>query len=280
MSRPLTSRVGTGRPAGLYALLAGVLITTVVMGVDVGGGRAAIPEALRDAGASVTSPLLTTAAGAFPDAPDQRIHLVEAQADLALAKDEVRRLEGSAAIAQSPHLEALRDTDHQLVLARVVALGAVGPAGPERLTIDIGSDDGIALDQSVVTGAGLLGRTVRVGRHTSDVLVIGAADLVVGARAVDSGRLGTVSAPDASSPQRRQVGQLEFAAISFGELFPGEALVSVGSPDDAPFVAGLPIGHVTEPDPDSGGIGMTAAVDPAVTVSGVDVVAVVVPGGR
>ena len=43
------------------------------------------------------------------------------------------------------------------VPARVVAVGASGPAGPERVTIDAGSRDGVEVDRTVVAADGLGG---------------------------------------------------------------------------------------------------------------------------
>lgn len=269
----------TARPLTLYALLAGVLLTAVIMGLDAASPRAGVPEALRAGGAAVMGPVLTRIADSFPAPSDDAVAIAESQTELALAEDRLRQAAQQAELAEAPHITALAATTHEVVLARVVAIGAVGPAGPERLTIDVGSDDGIDLDQSVVAADGLVGRTVRVGRTTSDVLILGAADLVIGARALDSALLGTVS-PPASGEASRTRGQLTFAAVSFGELREGEQVVTVGSPDETPFVAGLPVGTIASVDPSSGGINVTAALSPAVDIASLDVVAVVVPGGR
>lgn len=270
----------TARPLSLYALLAGVLATAVVMGLDAASVRAALPEALRAGGAAVMSPVLTRVAESFPPPPDDATALAESQARLALTEDQLRQSAQQVELAQTPHITALADSGHEAMLARVVAIGANGPAGPERLTIDVGSDDGVSLDQSVVAADGLVGRTVRVGSTTSDVLILGAPDLVIGARALDSALLGTVSAPASADPASREQGQLTFTAISFGDLREGEQVVTVGSPDETPFVAGLPVGTITSVDASSGRVNVTAALAPAVEIGRLDVVAVVVVAGR
>ena len=264
----------------LYALLAGVLLTAVVMGLDAASPRAGLPEALRAGGAAVMSPVLTRVAESFPDPPADAAALAESQTRLALSEDQLRQAAQQAELAQTPHLTALADSSHEAILGRVVAVGAPGPAGPERLTIDVGTDDGISLDQSVVAADGLVGRTVRVGSTTSDVLILGAADLVIGARAFDSALLGTVSAPASADPASRAQGELTFTAISFGELREDEQVVTVGSPDEIPFVPGLPVGTITSVDPSTGRVNASAALIPAVDIGRLDVIAVIVPAGR
>jgi len=270
----------TARPLSLYALVAGVLLTAVVMGLDAAQPRAGIPEALRAGGAAAMGPVLTRVADAFPAPPAEAPALAESRARLALAEDRLRELSQEAELARARHITALTETGHQVVLARVVAIGAFGPAGPERVTIDVGSADGIGLDQSVVAADGLVGRTVRVGRTTSDVLVIGAADLVIGARGAQSGLLGMVSSPASGELATASQGELTFTSIAFGEPRVNEDLVTVGSPDDVPFVAGLPIGFIHSVDEWTGRSNVKAALTPAVDTSYLDVVAVIVPEGR
>ncbi|HHU08958.1 MAG TPA: hypothetical protein GXZ60_02915 [Intrasporangiaceae bacterium] len=270
-------------PTSRYALLAGLLLTLVIVGLDLAGPQGAIPEALRSAGARLTGPVLTRIAHSFPPPSPAVFDATETQARLSAAEEAARTARASATLLNAPDVRALRETDHRIVLGRVVAIGALGPAGPERLTIDIGSEDGVAVDQTVVaatrsTDAGLVGRTVRVGARTSDVLILGAADLVVGARGADSGLLGTVSPPRSGSSEPRAAGQLTFAAIGFGDVEPGEVLRTVGSPGERPFVPGVTIGTVAGIDPSRGRVGTTAAVQPAVDVGRLDVVAVIAAG--
>lgn len=260
-----------------YALLAGLLITAVIAGLDAASPRAAVPDAIRSAGAAVTGPALTAITGAFPTPPDREAEVTELSVRLALAEAELRAAESGSVVAAADHIVDAPGVEHSVVLAQVLAVGAIGSSGPERLTIDVGTRDGIALDQSVVAADGLVGRTVRVGASTSDVLIIGAPDLVVGARGEQSGILGTVSPAGAGDPGPRQPGQLSLTTIALGDLVPGEQLVTVGSPGNQPFVAGLPIGTVTSIDPARGRVVSTAAVTPDVDVARLDVVAVIVP---
>ena len=77
------------------------------------------------------------------------------------ARRRAARGRGPAAVRrllESPALAGAR-----FVPARVVAVGAGGPAGPERVTIDAGSRDGVAVDRTVVAAGGS-GRPCRRGR--------------------------------------------------------------------------------------------------------------------
>jgi len=267
----------TTRPA-LYALLAGVLLTTAVSAWDAANPGAALPSSMRAAAASLTGPLLTTMADAFPAPQQSAREATELTAQLALTENELRTARGSEALARADHIVVAQEQQHRIVLSRVVAVGALGPSGPERLTLDVGSDNGVAVDQTVVAAAGLVGRTIRVGDTTSDVLLLGAPDLVVAARGQNSGLLGTVAPPAAGETSTRTQGQLTFTAIDFGDLVQGETLRTVGSPDNTPFVAGIPIGTISVIDPARGQVGTTAAVIPSIDRARLDVVAVIVPG--
>lgn len=266
----------TSKPAR-YALLAALLLTSGIVALDAAYPGVWLTTSLRTAGAAATGPVLTAIADTVPQPAAGEEELARVSAQLALARDELRTVQMSTELAGADHISAAGEVGHAVVLARVVALGAIGPAGPERLTLDVGTEDGILKDQSVVAADGLLGRTVRVGATTSDVLIIGAPDLVIGARGAESGLLGTVTPGALADAGEREPGQLTFTPISFGEPTPGEQLLTLGSPDSSPFVAGLPIGTITSIDPAAGRISRTAAITPAVDIARLSVVAVIVP---
>ena len=261
-----------------YALLAGALITLLLMGADLADPDSTVPSTLRSAGASVTGPLLTTVADTFPEPPDHSADLAATGARLALSESEVQRLRGIVDLDTSTTLAAATDSAAQLVTARVVGLGTPAATGPQRLTIDIGARDGIAEDQTVLNHRGLIGRTVRVGATTADVLVLGAQDLIVGTR-TDSGLLGTVG-PPTPADGARDPGQLTFSAVAIADMEPGQRLSTVGSPDNSPFVAGIPVGTIVSVDPGTARVGPTAAVRPAADIASLDVVAVIIPAPR
>ncbi len=254
----------------LAALLA---LTVVALAADLAGLPGA--SVVRSAGAAVLGPLERAVAGA-----DHRLAEVSAERDryavlartAAADRETASRLE---ALVRSPGAR-----DARLVPARVVAVGAQGAAGPERVTIDVGSRDGIEPDLSVITAEGLVGRTLTVGPWTSDVLVVGAADLVVAVRAGRPGTLGAVSAAAGTAPRPRPAGQLSLALVQNGSAVVGDPVSTLGSDGGRPFPAGIPVGTVVSLDPSRGSLTRTAAVQPAVDPTTLDVVGVLMAGAR
>ena len=252
-------------------LLVLLALTVVVLGVDVAGGPGAAQ--LRSAGGvafgpleRVLSPGASRDAAATTGARDGvlRDQLVS-QTREARAFD---RLAGAPDLAGSTFLAA-----------RVVGVGGQGAAGPERVTLDVGSRDGVRAELSVVAADGLVGRVVAVSPWTCDVLLVGSADLVVGVRVGAAGTLGSVGS-GARGPQRRPAGQLNLTVVERGSVQPGDSVTSLGSVGGSPFPAGLRVGTVEQVDQAPGDLTPTAAVRPAVDLTTLDVVGVVLDGPR
>lgn len=167
-----------------------------------------------------------------------------------------------------------------VVLARVVAVGRSGPAGPERVTIDAGSRDGVEVDRTVVAAEGLVGRVVSVAPWTSDVLLLGSRDLAVGVRVGADGVLGEVTGSAAAGAPALRPGTLSVALVERGVMAPGDDVVTLGSIDGRPYVPGVRVGTVRHVDPGVGRLAPTGTVRPAVDPTSLDVVAVVVAPRR
>jgi rod shape-determining protein MreC len=167
-----------------------------------------------------------------------------------------------------------------VVPARVVAVGARGPAGPERVTIDVGSRDGVEVDRTVVAAEGLVGRVVSVAPWTSDVLLLGSPDLAVGVRVGPGGVLGKASGAALPGGTRPDPGLLSFALVDRGGATTGDAVTTLGSVGDRPFVAGIPVGTVTTVHLGVGRLAPTGTIAPAVDTTTLDVVAVVLTTAR
>ena len=151
---------------------------------------------------------------------------------------------------------------YTVVPARVTAAGSA--LGFERtVTIDAGSRDGIAEDQTVVSGDGLVGRTTRVGPFTSTVLLLTDPGFTVGARLTRQGTVGLASGDGD--------GRLRYELVEGGRVAVGDALLTTGS---ATFVPGVPVGRVTSVDAASGLV-TTAQVEPFVRLRTLDLVGVV-----
>lgn len=253
--------------------LLGVLLalTVAVLAVDLAGGPGA--GTLRSAGGAALGPLerLLSAGGAPSTAG--------ADATRAAVRDDLRAQQSVAGQQVQRLLDSPDVSGRRFVPAQVVAVGREGAAGPERVTLDVGTRDGVTKDLSVVNGDGLVGRVVEVSPWTCDVLLIGSADLVVGVRVGSAGTLGSAGG-GARGAHRRPAGQLNLTVVERGTVHPGDTVTTLGSVGGSPFPAGLRVGAVADVDDVPGDLTPTAAVRPAVDTSELDVVGVLLTGPR
>lgn len=254
-------------------VLAAVVLTAIALLADLSG--LADLTRVRGVAAAALGPL-ERAVGPRDDA----VSALEAEnartaAQLAGARRSLGESVDAAALLGDPSL-----ADRSLVLARVVAVGASGPAGPERVTIDAGSRDGVEPDTTVVAAEGLVGRVVHVAPWTSDVLLVGAPDLGVGVRVGGRGVLGEASGSAAAGAPAAEPGHLSLALVERGRMSRGDEVRTLGSVDGRPFVAGVRVGRVEEVRRSTGGLADTGTVAPAVDTTTLDVVAVVLDPAR
>ena len=255
-------------------LLTAALVLTGLV-VAVGASGAAGLEPVRGAAAAALGPLERLVGPGDDEVSAARAEQTALATRLAAAQREVAALHGMAGILEQPALAGAR-----LVPARVVAVGASGPAGPERVTIDAGSRDGVEVDRTVVAAQGLVGRVVSVAPWTSDVLLLGSADLTVGVRVGPRGVLGEASGAAVAGGARPAPGLLSFALVERGAATTGDVVTTLGSVGDRPFVPGIPVGTVTTVHLGVGRLAPTGTVTPAVDTTTLDVVAVVLTAGR
>lgn len=257
-------------------LATAVLLTAVVALLGAGGGvGAADLPAVRSAAATVLGPLERWLGPDGDALTAERAARAEAEARLAAT---TREADGRAELAVLLADPAL--TGQRLVAARVVGVGAGGPSGPERVTIDVGSRDGVEVDTTVVAAEGLVGRVVSVAPWTADVLVIGGPDLSVGVRVGERGVLGEASGAAAAGGVRPAAGLLSLALVDRGAMAPGDVVTTLGSVGGRPFVAGVRVGTVRTVDARPGRLAPTGTLCPAVDPTTLDVVAVVLAPAR
>jgi rod shape-determining protein MreC len=250
-----------------------VVATILVLLLDLVGGPG--PSVLRRAGGAALGPLERALSPG-----DGAIDAVRAERD-ALA-DEVRQLRAGRAdsAALAALLAAPTTQGARVVPARVVAVGAPGASGPERVTIDAGSRDGVEVDRTVVTDGGLVGRVVAVAPWTSDVALIGSPDVVVGVRVGARGLLGSIGSRQSGNAGPRDPRDLSLQLVAPGALAAGDAVTTLGSVDGRPFVAGVRVGTVRTVDPERGLLAPSAAVTPAVDVARLNIVGVLLTAPR
>ena len=153
--------------------------------------------------------------------------------------------------------------------------GEVIAVGPEQefswtVTIDIGTQDGIERDMSVINADGLIGRVSAVHRTTSTVVLIVDPSMSVGARIAGSEEVGILSGTgDQNSLEFQMLDPLANVEI-------GAALVTFGSKSGKPYAPGIPIGEVTEVRGTAGQLTRVATIKPFARMSALSVVGVVV----
>lgn len=158
--------------------------------------------------------------------------------------------------------------DYTTVPAQVIAVGpAQGFAW--TVTIDAGSRDGVERDMSVISGAGLVGRTIDVGPTTSTVLLIVDATSSVGGRLSGTSQIGIVSGTGRQDSLTMQL--LDPLAV----VDVGDVVVSFGSEGGRPYAPGIPIGVVAEMRGTEGQLTRSAILEPYVDISRLDIVGVV-----
>lgn len=245
-------------------------LTAVVLVVDL--ARPGLTDPVRAWSASTLAPVQSALAGW-----DQgRVDELTAERNALAA--EVTRLEEQ--VRRHDQLRTLERSstwgDHELLPARVVAFSpGTSPVGGRSVTIDVGTGDGVQVDQTVVSADGLVGRVVQVAPASADVALLGDAAVVVGVRFGPEGALGSVEAVPPPGLPVRGPGELTLTAVGDSEISVGDEVSTLGSPDDRPYAARIPLGTVTAVDPDRGQLGRTAVVTPHVDTDLLDLVAVV-----
>ncbi|MFT4084429.1 MAG: rod shape-determining protein MreC [Nocardioides sp.] len=184
-----------------------------------------------------------------------------------VTKAEVAQLHGLVDSAQS--------FGRDLVPARVIAYGPA-QSFSRTVTLNTGSAAGLSADMTVIDDDGLVGRILRVSRHTATVLLLVDDDSVVGGRVGSSGEVGMVSG----------TGQIAHDATLDLDLvdqtaapLKGESVLSWGEGTTTPYVGGIPIGKVTGVYASLQDSSRTVRIKPYVDFGSLDVVGVVVPAG-
>jgi rod shape-determining protein MreC len=267
------------RMVGLLVLTAVTIIT-----LDASSNDADSPvQPLRSAVGSVLGPVESATSSAFR--PVTRIP--DYFGDVSSLRDENDRLEQANAELTS-RLSAAEANDHrsaelagigrfadtsgfELVAAQVVAVGPA-QAFSRTVTIDAGTADGVTPDLTVVNSDGLVGRVVEATTSEATVLLIVDAKSTVGGRLGESMELGFLDG-DADLGGESA---LELSLVDH-TVSPrvGDTVVTWGSHNDAPYVAGVPIGTVVGVHSSPAELAQTAEVQPYVDFSSLDVVAVV-----
>ena len=157
-----------------------------------------------------------------------------------------------------------------------VVTGTVIAAGgdySDTVTINVGSGDGIAANETVLNGDGLVGSVTSVTASTATVQLLTDASTTVGVR-MANGQIGALSGTAQSLSGSAPLKLTLFSASA--TLKTGEQLVTFGSVGGRPYVPGVPVGTVRTVTTQPGSLTPTAVVKPLADFTGLGVVGVVV----
>ncbi|KUN33660.1 rod shape-determining protein MreC [Streptomyces longwoodensis] len=257
-----------------------VAVAFALITVDIRGGQDSPVDGARQAAAAAFGPIengvssavdpVGNAVSAVRDSGERHDRLAALEKENAALKAKLGSDDRNRSrLAQLDRmLKIAGDGQYGIKGAQVIAIGAA-QGFSWTLTIDVGADDGIRRDMTVLNGDGLVGRVTTVGPHTATVLLANDPDFTVGTRMESTDELGFASG-QGDRPLRVEL------LNGKAEVKKGDRLVTFGSQADKPFVPGVPVGVVSRVDPSGGDLTRTLYVTPYVSFTQLDVVGVVV----
>ncbi len=257
-------------------------ITLALLGVDLATGPGGFADSVRSLAAGGLGPAQRSMAAvgrALGDSGRGLTGSSRRELDRLRRENDAYRLREQAATDDRRRVadyDALLKTaslgQYRIVSARVVA--ASGQQDPQRLlTIDAGTQDGIKTEMTVISGQGLVGRVIRTGPTTCDVLLLTDPGFSVGVRLENTGLIGVVTGNGADPLELRLLD-------SQTKVDPGTRLVTLGSTDGRPFVPGVPVGKVKSVQTKAGTLSRAGSLSAYADPARLDLVAVVVQAPR
>ena len=257
-----------------------IAVAFALITVDIRGGEDSPVDGARQVAATVFGPI----EDGMSSAVNPVGNAISAVRDSGTRHDRLARLETENAALKAKlgsddrNRSRLKQLDKMLKVsaegqygikgAQVIAIGAA-QGFSWTITIDVGANDGIKRDMTVLNGDGLVGRVTNVGPDASTVLLANDPDFTVGTRMEGSDELGFATG-QGDRPLRVEL------LNSKADVKKGDRLVTFGSEADKPFVPGVPVGVVSRVDPSGGNLTRTLYVTPYVSFSKLDIVGVVV----
>ncbi|MFI0511711.1 rod shape-determining protein MreC [Streptomyces canus] len=257
-----------------------IAVAFALITVDIRGGEDSPVDGARQGAAAVFGPIENGVSAAV----DPVGNAVSAIRDSGERHDRLAALEKENAALKAKlgsddrNTSRLKQLDKMLKIAgegqygikgaQVIAIGAA-QGFSWTITVDVGANDGIRRDMTVLNGDGLVGRVTTVGPHTATVLLANDPDFTVGTRMEAGDELGFASG-QGDRPLRVEL------LNGKAEVKKGDRLVTFGSQADKPFVPGVPVGVVSRVDPSGGDLTRTLYVTPYVSFTKLDIVGIVV----
>jgi len=160
---------------------------------------------------------------------------------------------------------------YQIMAANVIAAGG---GYSDTVTLDVGRNDGIKPDETVLNGSGFVGTVTQVSEDTSTVLLANDASSVIGVQMQGSGEIGAVTGTGKSMSGSPMLRLTLFDANT--ALEPGQQVNTYASVGDRPEVPGVPVGTIVSVASSPGSLTQTAVVRPFVNFTALGVVGIVV----
>ena len=176
-----------------------------------------------------------------------------------------------AARQQLSQLLQLDAGGYKIVAASVIAAGG---DYSDTVTLDVGRNDGIKPDETVLNGSGFVGTVTQVSEDTSTVLLADDASSVVGVQMAGNGEIGAVTGTGKSMSGSAMLRLNLFDANAV--LQPGQQVDTYASVGDQPEVPGVPVGTIVSVHSSAGALTQTALVRPFVNFTALGVVGIVV----
>lgn len=267
-----------GRPRATLAFLVLLSVTAITLDFRSDGGG--LIETARGLASDVFSPVRDAAARALEPVGDGLQGItgygsLEDEADALraeLAEREGDRARYQRLLAENAELRSLNRLSDELagfrpVTARVVS--APVSNFEQTVELDRGADDGVQVDDPVLTGAGLVGRVVQTSGRRSVVRLINDGSSSVGVRFADSQEVGTA---DGEGVGRN-------LAVSFVDLRAriavGEYVLTAGQDFGSTiYPPGIPVGRVVTAERLDGELDQRVTIEPLAELSGLNYVRV------
>ncbi|MEU9268047.1 rod shape-determining protein MreC [Streptomyces sp. NBC_00080] len=257
-----------------------IAVAFALITVDIRGGEDSPVDGARQAAAAAFGPIengvssavdpVGNAVSAVRDSGERHDRLTDLEKENAALKAKLGSDDRNRSrLAQLDKMLKIAGTgQYGIKGAEVIAIGAA-QGFSWTITIDVGANDGVKRDMTVLNGDGLVGRVTTVGPNTATVLLASDPDFTVGTRMEASDELGFASG-QGDRPLRVEL------LNGKAEVKKGDRLVTFGSQADKPFVPGVPVGVVSRVDPSGGDLTRTLYVTPYVSFTKLDIVGVVV----
>lgn len=264
-----------------------VLACLTLMTLDARAGASSPLDPVRSAVGNVVGPMESATAEAvrpFTDLGDalrtnhglrDQVARLEAQNSQLRGKVATEPLDRQRLAELDGLTHVVGDTGYSMVAARVVAMGPM-QSFSRTVTIDAGTSSGVREDMTVLNSDGLVGRVVRATRTTATVLLIVDTDSVVGGRLGTNQEIGFLRGRGSAGDAGRLALDLVDTSVVPSK---DDVVVTWGSKDGVPYVAGIPIGRVESVVSSPRQSSRQAIIKPFVDFTALDVVGVVVPKG-